>query len=73
MVVYASFSMVKRIIYNVLLPAVVTSAVPTTEEIAITSDVKTVIIDRPCIQVVAVVEPETVFVSIANEEAFGPL
>ena len=65
--------MVKRIIYEVLLPAVVTSAVPTTEEIAMTSDVTTNSIDRPCIQVVAVVEPETVFVSMANEAAFGPL
>ena len=41
LVVYASFSMVKRIIYEVSLPVVVTAAVPTTEEIAITSDVTT--------------------------------
>ena len=65
--------MVKRIINDVSLPAVVTSAVPTTEEIAMTKVVKTDSSDRPCIQVVAVVEPETVFVSMANEAASGPL
>jgi hypothetical protein len=65
--------MVKRIMNKESLPAVVTSAVPTTEEIAITSAAKTVWNARPCIQVVAVVEPETVFVSIANKAAFGPL
>jgi len=65
--------MVKRIMNEVSLPAVVTSAVPTTGEIAMTSAVKTDSSARPCIQVVAVVEPETVFVSMANEAASGPL
>jgi hypothetical protein len=65
--------MVKRIMNAVSLPAVVTSAVPTTEEIAMTSDVNTDSNALPCIQVVAVVEPETVFVSMANEAASAPL
>ncbi len=65
--------MVKRIMNAVSLPAVVTSAVPTTEEIAMTSDVKTDSNALPCIQVVAVVEPETVFVSMTNEAASAPL
>jgi hypothetical protein len=65
--------MVKRILNEVSFPAVVTLAVPTTEEIAMTSDVKTVSNALPCIQVVAVVEPETVFVSITNEAASAPL
>ena len=65
--------MVKRIMKEVSLPAVVTSAVPTTEEIAITSDVKTDSSALPCIQVVAVVDPEMVFVSIASVAEVAPV
>ena len=62
-----------RTIYNELVPAVVTAAVPTTEEIAITNEIGTILIALPCIQVVAVDEPETVFVSTDNNAALGPL
>ena len=62
-----------RIIYTSAFPAVVTSAVPTTGEIAITNDVETFSIARPCNHVVAVVEPEIVFGSIINDAEVGPL
>ena len=44
---YTNLSIVKRIMNGVAVPAVVTSAVPTTEEIAITKDVETTSIARP--------------------------
>ena len=68
-----TFRIVNRIIYDESVPAVVTAATPTTDDIAITNVVTTNSIDLPCIQVVAVVEPETVFVSILNDAAFGPV
>ena len=64
--------MVKRIIYKVEFPDVVISAVPTTEEIAMTKVVPTFTIERPCIHDVAVVEPEIVLLSIDNDAEFGP-
>lgn len=72
MEIYAIFNIVKRIINVLAVPAVVTAAVPTTEEIAKTNDVFTSLIARPCIQVVPVVEPEMVLLSIASEPEFGP-
>ena len=51
----------------------VTSAVPTTEEIAITKVVVTSSIERPCIHVVAVVEPDIVLGSMLNVPAVGPV
>jgi hypothetical protein len=48
-------------------------AVPTTDEIAITNDVETFSIALPCIQLVAVVEPDIVFVSILNDAEFAPV
>ena len=65
--------MISRIIYVVVVPAVATAAVPTTEEIATTNDVATNSMARPCIQVVAVVEPEMVVGSIINEDEVGPV
>ena len=59
--------------YEESVPAVATFAVPTTEDMAIDSVVDTVSIALPCIQVVAVVEPDTVFVSIVNDVGLGPL
>lgn len=59
--------------YDVVLPAVVTAAVPTTEEIATTNEVETHSMARPCIQVVAVVEPETVLESMVNVADVAPV
>ena len=71
---YAIFNIVTRIINEELsVPAVVTAAVPTTGEMANTSIVKTYSIERPCIHVVAVVDPTTVFVSILKAAEVGPL
>jgi hypothetical protein len=70
--IYAIFSIVIRIIYGLAVPAVVTAAVPTTEEMAMTSDVETYSMARPCIHDVAVVEPDIVLVSMLSEFESGP-
>lgn len=55
-------------------PAVTTAAVPTTDEMATTSDAPdTTTPARPWIHVVAVVEPAMVFVSMASDPAVAPV
>ena len=49
-----TFRIVNRIIYDESVPAVVTAATPTTDDIAITIVVTTNSIDLPCIQVVKI-------------------
>lgn len=63
----------RRIMYDVAVPAVATAAVPTTEEIATTNEVDTHSMARPCIQVVAVVEPEMVLGSTVNVSEVAPV
>lgn len=58
-----------RIVYKLDVPVVATAAVPTTDDIAITNVVDTVCIERPCIHVVAVEEPEIVLTSALNVNA----
>jgi hypothetical protein len=62
-----------RIVYKLDVPVVATAAVPTTDDIAITNVVDTVCIERPCIHVVAVEEPEIVLTSALNVNAVTPL
>jgi hypothetical protein len=62
-----------RIVYKLDVPDVATAAVPTTDDIAITNVVDTVCIERPCIHVVAVEEPEIVLTSALNVNAVAPL
>ena len=70
---YPIFNIVNRIINGLAVPAVVTDAFPTTDEIANTIDGDTTSIARPWIHVVPVVDPEIVFVSIANVFELGPM
>jgi hypothetical protein len=65
--------MIMRIIYGLAVPAVVTAAVPTTDDTAITVVVSTVSIALPCIHVVAVVDPEIVLGSIAKVAEVAPV
>ena len=62
-----------RIVYKLDVPVVATAAVPTTDDIAITNIVDTVCIERPCIHVVAVEEPEIVLASMLNVDDVAPL
>ena len=70
---YAIFNIISLIIKDDEFPAVVTAAVPTTDETQITSVVETTSNALPCIQVVPVDEPEIVDWSIANEPEVGPV
>lgn len=72
-IVHAILTRMRRIMYDVAVPAVATAAVPTTEEIATTNEVNTNSMARPCIQVVAVVEPEMVLGSMVNVAEVAPV